>query len=264
MSHDFLRRAVRGAVVALCLLGGMSTAAFAQIRFGVGIALPGVRIGVNIPAYPDLVPVPGYPVYYAPQLDVNLFFYDGLYWLFADDEWYSSSWYNGPWYLVPPEQVPDFILRIPVGFYRHPPLFFEPQCSAALGGALGPALAAQPAGMGPLEPPRRTASRAPAALSTRLPWRALSQSQRAANVAGSVLPLPAAHSARPSTPRAAALPATTAAALPRTAAPQPAAAAAALPRTAAPQPAAAAAQGTAAAAARASPGWATARLIAAR
>ena len=125
MSHDFLRRAVRGAVVALCLLGGMSTAAFAQIRFGVGIALPGVRIGVNIPAYPDLVPVPGYPVYYAPQLDVNLFFYDGLYWLFTDDEWYSSSWYNGPWYLVPPQQVPDFILRIPVGFYRHPPLFFR-------------------------------------------------------------------------------------------------------------------------------------------
>lgn len=125
MSHDFLRRAVRGAVVALCLLGGISTAAFAQIRFGIGVALPGVRIGVNIPAYPELVPVPGYPVYYAPQLDVNLFFYDGLYWLFSGDEWYSSSWYNGPWYLVPPEQVPDFILRIPVRFYRRPPLFFR-------------------------------------------------------------------------------------------------------------------------------------------
>jgi hypothetical protein len=116
---------MRGAVIALCLFGGVSAATFAQIRFGVGIALPGVRIGVNVPAYPELVPVPGYPVYYAPQLDVNLFFYDGLYWLFTRDEWYSSSWYNGPWYQVPPERVPDFILRIPVGFYRHPPLYFR-------------------------------------------------------------------------------------------------------------------------------------------
>ena len=125
MSQDHLRRAIRGALIALCLLGGMSTAAFAQVRIGVGIALPGARIGINIPAYPELVPVPGYPVYYAPQLDVNLFFYDGLYWLFANDEWYSSTWYNGPWYLVAPDQVPDFILRIPVGFYRQPPPFFR-------------------------------------------------------------------------------------------------------------------------------------------
>ena len=127
MSQDHLRRTIRGALIALCLLGGMSTAAFAQVRIGVGvgIALPGARIGINIPAYPDLVPVPGYPVYYAPQLDVNLFFYDGLYWLFANDEWYSSTWYNGPWYLVSPYEVPDFILRIPVGFYRRPPPFFR-------------------------------------------------------------------------------------------------------------------------------------------
>ena len=127
MSQEFRRRAILGALAALCLLGGMTTAALAQVRIGigVGIAVPGARIGINIPAYPDLVPVPGYPVYYAPQLDFNLFFYDGYYWLFTGEDWYSSTWYNGPWYLVPPEQVPDFILRIPVGFYRHPPLFFR-------------------------------------------------------------------------------------------------------------------------------------------
>ena len=124
MFSDRLRRAVRGTAVALCLFGGLSAVAPAQVRIGVGIALPGVRIGVNIPAYPNMEPIPGYPIYYAPQLDENLFFYDGTYWLFADEAWYSSTWYNGPWYLVPPERVPDFILRVPVGFYRRPPPFF--------------------------------------------------------------------------------------------------------------------------------------------
>ena len=125
MFSDRLRRAVRATAVALCLFGGLSAVAPAQVRIGVGIALPGVRIGVNIPTYPNMAPIPGYPIYYAPQLDENLFFYDGTYWLFADDAWYSSTWYNGPWYPVGPYLVPSFILRIPVGFYRRPPLFFR-------------------------------------------------------------------------------------------------------------------------------------------
>ena len=62
-----------------------------------------VNIGINIPVYPDLVVVPGYPVYYAPQVETNLFFYDGLYWVYQDDYWYSSPWYNGPWWAVEPE-----------------------------------------------------------------------------------------------------------------------------------------------------------------
>lgn len=84
-----------------------------------------VSIGINIPIFPQLVVVPGYPVYYAPQLPVNYFFYDGLYWVFEDDNWYASSWYNGPWWVVEPDYVPLFILRIPVRYYRDPPPYFR-------------------------------------------------------------------------------------------------------------------------------------------
>lgn len=83
-----------------------------------------VSIGINMPVYPQLVLVPGYPVYYDPQADANYFFYDGLYWVFQDDNWYASSWYNGPWDIVYPEDVPVFILRIPVRYYRQPPIYF--------------------------------------------------------------------------------------------------------------------------------------------
>lgn len=95
----------------------------AQVSIEVG--LPHVSIGINLSVYPKLVIVPGYPVYYARDLDANFFFYDGAYWVFQDDNWYESSWYNGPWVLVEPEFVPVFILRIPVFYYRRPPAYFH-------------------------------------------------------------------------------------------------------------------------------------------
>jgi len=114
----------RTALGAVCILFSGSTLAVGQVRFGVGVAVPGLSIGVNIPAYPQLVPIPGYPVYYAPGVGANLFFYDGLYWVFSEDDWYYSSWYDGPWYLAQPELVPDFVLRVPILYYRRPPPYF--------------------------------------------------------------------------------------------------------------------------------------------
>jgi hypothetical protein len=84
-----------------------------------------VNIGINVPVYPQLVRVPGYPVYYAPQLSSNYFFYDGMYWVLVDDNWYASTWYNGPWELVAPDFVPVFLLRVPVRYYRRPPVYFH-------------------------------------------------------------------------------------------------------------------------------------------
>lgn len=100
-----------------------SVASAAQVS--IGVWLPGVSIGINLPTYPQLVVVPGYPVYYAPRLQANFFFYDGMYWVYQNDDWYASSWYNGPWWLVGSEAVPVFILRIPVRYYRQPPAYFR-------------------------------------------------------------------------------------------------------------------------------------------
>ena len=103
----------------------LSSVASAAVQVSIGIGLPHVSIGINLPAYPQLVRVPGYPVYYAPRLDANFFFYDSMYWVYQDDNWYASSWYNGPWGLVGPEAVPVYVLRIPVRYYRQPPAYFR-------------------------------------------------------------------------------------------------------------------------------------------
>lgn len=102
-----------------------ATAAYAEVNVGVLVSTPGVTLGINIPSYPRLVRIPGYPVFYDPYVSANYFFYDGVYWVFYDDNWYVSSWYNGPWTLVDSYDVPLFILRIPVRYYRHPPAYFH-------------------------------------------------------------------------------------------------------------------------------------------
>src|SRR5450759_2258807 len=114
---------MRNVLIVLWMLLCSTTSAVAQVSIGIG--LPGVSIGINVPVYPKLVHVPGYPVYYAPQVNSNYFFYDGMYWVYQEDNWYASSWYNGPWGLVAAEAVPLFVLRVPVRYYRRPPAYFR-------------------------------------------------------------------------------------------------------------------------------------------
>jgi hypothetical protein len=96
----------------------------AHSQFSLDIRLPAVAIGPNVPVYPDLILVPGYPVYYDPRASSNYFYYDGLYWVYQGDSWYASSWYDGPWQMTAPEDVPLFVLRVPVRYYRQPPAYF--------------------------------------------------------------------------------------------------------------------------------------------
>jgi len=103
----------------------LASAMPAMAQLSINFASPGVRIGINLPVYPTLQRVPGYPVYYAPGVNTNYFFYDGLYWVFDGDSWYASSWYNGPWHLVDRYYVPDYVLRVPVRYYRHAPVYFR-------------------------------------------------------------------------------------------------------------------------------------------
>ncbi len=100
-----------------------ATSATAQVSVGIGLS--GANIGINLSLFPELVRVPGYPVYYAPRLNSNFFFYEGMYWVYQQDNWYASAWYNGPWRMVAPETVPVFILRVPVRYYRAPPVYFR-------------------------------------------------------------------------------------------------------------------------------------------
>ncbi|MFO7541925.1 MAG: hypothetical protein R6W97_03810 [Thiobacillus sp.] len=60
---------------ALILVGVlMSPMAPAAAQVSIAIGSPHVSIGINLPVYPRLVAVPGYPVYFAPQVNANYLF----------------------------------------------------------------------------------------------------------------------------------------------------------------------------------------------
>jgi hypothetical protein len=207
---------MRNKLILLLMLFGLVAPAAAQVSIGIG--LPNVSIGINLQTYPQLVPVPGYPVYYAPQLRSNYFFYDGMYWVYQDDRWYASAWYNGPWGIVAPEVVPVYVLRVPVRYYRRPPAYFhgwkpdapprwgqhwgndweqhrsgwEAGCAPTLGPALGQRLGTASERMGPLGPAFGAGPRAAACLSAQVLRRSVSTPGAAAGVAGPELPVPAA------------------------------------------------------------------------
>jgi hypothetical protein len=129
---------MRKRLLVLAMLLCSITSASAQVSVDIGF--PGVSIGINLPVYPQLVAVPGYPVYYAPQVNSNYFFYDGLYWVYQRDNWYASSWLQrsvgacraggGPAFRAARSRA---LLPTTAGVF--PRLAFG--CAATLGGTLG-------------------------------------------------------------------------------------------------------------------------------
>ena len=63
---------MRYILILVCMLSVPVTPAMAQLSIGFGS--PSLSIGIDLPIYPDLVRVPGYPVYYAPEVNSNYFF----------------------------------------------------------------------------------------------------------------------------------------------------------------------------------------------
>jgi hypothetical protein len=118
-------RNMKSVLIVLLMALGLAACAETQMDVGAGIRASDLSIGIELSSYPDLVPVPGYPVYYYPGGDFNYFYYDGLYWVLSGDNWYASGWYNGPWNWMDPYYVPAFVLRIPVRYYRRPPVYFR-------------------------------------------------------------------------------------------------------------------------------------------
>lgn len=88
---------------------------------GTSAANTGIQLDIHIGAPPQLVVVPGTPVYYAPAVPHNYFFYGGQYYLFQNGAWYLAPAYNGPWAPIAVEYVPRPILAVPVPYYKAPP-----------------------------------------------------------------------------------------------------------------------------------------------
>jgi len=109
------------ATIATLLAVGMPLAgapARADVHVGINIGVPPPP-AIALPAPPPLVVVPGSPVYYAPEVPYNFFYYGGTYYVFNDGYWYNSRSAHGPWVFV--QHVPRAVRYVPARYYHVPP-----------------------------------------------------------------------------------------------------------------------------------------------
>ena len=91
--------------------------AMAQVNISVGVSLPPP---VVFQAPPSVVVLPDTPdVYAVPDVDVDMFFYNGWWWRLWDGRWYRSRYYDRGWAFF--DHVPKFYFDVDPGwrgYYR--------------------------------------------------------------------------------------------------------------------------------------------------
>jgi hypothetical protein len=100
-------RTLFGSLLALSLL---ALPARAQVQVQITMGLP-----VVLP--PMVVVQPGVRV--VTDLDDEIYFVNGWYWVRRGPHWYRTHDHRGRWVWVEPRRVPVALVRIPEGRYRH-------------------------------------------------------------------------------------------------------------------------------------------------
>jgi len=109
------------AVVGVGAVAAQGLATEVNIGINIGGPPPPPPPPMVIEEPPHLVVVPSSPVYYAPSVPYNFFYYDGRYWTFSAGNWFWGGSVRGPWSYVALGHVPRPVLAVPVRYYKVPP-----------------------------------------------------------------------------------------------------------------------------------------------
>src|SRR3989442_10129620 len=110
-----MRRTSLGIVLAAGLLAAPARATDVHIGINIGVPPPPPPVVVEAP--PPLLVVPRTPVYYAPALPYNYFYYGGLYYTLPQDHLVYAPSFQRPWRLVPIQHLPRPDLPRPGRYY---------------------------------------------------------------------------------------------------------------------------------------------------
>ena len=97
---------------------GFSPRSFAGsgISLNIGVNLPLPHVVIHEP--PAVVVIPGTYAYFAPDVEVDMFFYHGYWYKPHNGHWYSAAGYNGPWKNINYTGVPHVLRNLPPDFRR--------------------------------------------------------------------------------------------------------------------------------------------------
>jgi hypothetical protein len=124
----------------LCLmlgcLGSGPWGAAAGVRIDVQVGVPAPPLPppvivtepqpIVVEVRPQLVLVPGMPVYYAPDMPYTYFVHAGIAYVFHEGRWFRARTHRGPWTAMDVRHLPAPIRRVPVAYYRVPPGHWPP------------------------------------------------------------------------------------------------------------------------------------------
>ena len=106
-------------LLALAMVVSIPTMAGAMGRGGVTVGI-GQPPPLEFYGQPEMIVLPETYVYVIPDLDEDVFFYNGWWWRPWQGRWYRSQYYNTGWDYY--QNVPSFYSEIPFGWkneYRH-------------------------------------------------------------------------------------------------------------------------------------------------
>jgi hypothetical protein len=97
--------------ILLALLLVLPIPSMAGVNVGINIALPPLIISSE---HLQVVVIPETDVYAAPDVDVDIFFYNGWWWRPWQGHWYRSHHYDSGWTHY--QRTPSFYGRVPPGW----------------------------------------------------------------------------------------------------------------------------------------------------
>ncbi|MCK9419122.1 MAG: hypothetical protein M0R70_07070 [Nitrospirae bacterium] len=112
-----MKHYILATLVSLLILSAMI---FTPAASNAGLPLPPLP-PLIIPAPPPVFLIPGTYTYFAPEVEVDLFFYGGYWYRPHGGGWYSSSHYGGPWGFIESNRVPGVLINLPSGYRNVPP-----------------------------------------------------------------------------------------------------------------------------------------------
>lgn len=95
-------------IVALFAFRGTKDAS-AEVSVNINIGPPLITVAEP----PEVVMIPGLQVFFVPQLEFDVFFYNGYWWSPRGNRWYRSRAYNGPWGVINRRYVPTPVYQVP-------------------------------------------------------------------------------------------------------------------------------------------------------
>ena len=96
-----------------------SSMANSELNLNIGINIPSVAVVKSLP--PTVAVIPETDIYFAPDIDDDMFFYSGYWWRPIEGRWYRTVELGAPWVVIETRRVPRELISVPSDYRRVPP-----------------------------------------------------------------------------------------------------------------------------------------------